>query len=77
MSDATYRLCPRCLRAVPSESEEHYCPNDGTKMISGCPSCHAPIRSPYARYCTKCGLEFGLVVRSHRRPPRAMWSSLK
>ena len=58
MSDATYRLCPQCQRAVPTKSGERYCPNDGTKMISHCPVCRTPIRNPYARHCTRCGLEF-------------------
>ncbi|PNY82020.1 double zinc ribbon domain-containing protein [Deinococcus koreensis] len=52
---ATYRLCPRCGRTLPSHSQEHYCSNDGARLLSGCPQCHAPITSPYARYCTRCG----------------------
>ncbi|MBB5376178.1 putative amidophosphoribosyltransferase [Deinococcus metalli] len=56
----TYRLCPRCGRALPSVSEERYCPHDGARLIGHCPGCHADITSPYARYCTRCGQE--LVV---------------
>ncbi|MEW6422688.1 MAG: zinc ribbon domain-containing protein [Deinococcota bacterium] len=54
----TYRLCPRCARAVPGSSEERYCASDGTRLLEGCPSCHAPIASPYARFCMKCGVPF-------------------
>ncbi|WP_423775865.1 double zinc ribbon domain-containing protein [Allomeiothermus silvanus] len=59
----TYRLCPRCFRAVPAASEERYCPNDGTPLLLACPRCQAPITSPYARYCVVCGQGFGLVER--------------
>lgn len=51
----TYRLCSRCARAVPSRSDEQYCVNDGTELLSACPQCSAPITSPYARFCTRCG----------------------
>lgn len=51
----TYRLCPRCARAVPAGSGERYCVNDGTELLSACPWCAAPITSPYARFCTRCG----------------------
>lgn len=52
---ATYRLCPRCGRTLPSSSREHYCSDDGARLLGDCPACHAPITSPYARYCTRCG----------------------
>lgn len=51
----TYRLCPACGRAVPIRVLEHHCPNDGSPMLQACPACQAPITSPYARYCTRCG----------------------
>ncbi|UQN08693.1 zinc ribbon domain-containing protein [Deinococcus sp. QL22] len=54
----TYRLCPRCLRAVPGHSPEHYCVNDGTKLLSACPVCQAAILSPYALFCAGCGHPF-------------------
>jgi predicted RNA-binding Zn-ribbon protein involved in translation (DUF1610 family) len=66
MSDITYRLCPHCLRAVPAKSAERFCPNDGTKMISHCPTCGSPIHNPYARHCTGCGLEFAAANADHR-----------
>lgn len=50
-----YRLCPRCLRAVPVQSAERYCVNDGTPLLKSCPACGAPITSPYARHCAGCG----------------------
>jgi hypothetical protein len=56
----TYRLCPRCFRAVPAASGERHCANDGSRLLEACPSCGVDITSPYARYCVACGLEFGL-----------------
>lgn len=55
LGSATYRLCPACGRTLPSQSREHYCSNDGARLLSACPVCHTPITSPYARYCTHCG----------------------
>jgi Double zinc ribbon len=54
-TSATYHLCPRCFRAVSSSSGEHYCPNDGTRLLAACPYCHTEIVSPYARFCVACG----------------------
>ena len=54
-SQPQYRICPRCARAVPIESEEKYCINDGTEMTEQCQVCQAPIMSPYARNCAQCG----------------------
>lgn len=51
----TYRLCPRCARAVPASSGERYCVNDGARLLEACPQCHAPITSPYAHFCQGCG----------------------
>ncbi|WP_019588401.1 double zinc ribbon domain-containing protein [Deinococcus apachensis] len=51
----TYRLCPHCARAVPGHSAEFYCANDGTRLLEVCPQCGAPITSPYARFCVRCG----------------------
>ena len=53
-----YRLCPRCNRAVPSQSQERYCINDGEAMLSQCPKCKTRIKNPYARFCAACGLAF-------------------
>lgn len=58
----TYRLCPRCARAVPSGSTERYCINDGEKLLEVCPLCGAAITSPYTRFCGCCGLEFARVI---------------
>ncbi|CAM3831494.1 zinc ribbon domain-containing protein [Deinococcus frigens] len=52
-----YRLCPRCARAVPATSGERYCANDGTRLMDACPQCRAPITSPYARFCVRCGTD--------------------
>ena len=52
-----YRLCPRCARAVPGSSAERYCANDGTRLLEVCPQCGAPITSPYARFCVRCGTD--------------------
>ncbi|PYE49988.1 double zinc ribbon protein [Deinococcus yavapaiensis KR-236] len=53
--DVAYRLCPRCLRAVPLHSREQYCVNDGARLLEGCPRCGEPITSPYAHFCARCG----------------------
>jgi predicted amidophosphoribosyltransferase len=58
ITEATYHLCPKCLRAVPSGSQEHYCSNDGQKLLEACPGCARKITSPFARFCSGCGLEF-------------------
>ncbi len=55
----TYRLCPECFRAIPAHSPERYCINDGNWLLEACPLCGAPITSPYARFCSGCGLAFG------------------
>lgn len=52
---ATYHVCPRCLRATPATAGERFCPNDGSAMITACPSCGSPLGSPYDRYCSRCG----------------------
>jgi hypothetical protein len=64
---AAYRLCPRCFRAVPARSDEHYCINDGAWMLERCPICEARITSPYARFCASCGLEFASLAANHAR----------
>lgn len=61
-----YRLCPRCARAVPTTSGERYCANDGTRLLNACPECHAPITSPYARYCVRCGHDLSHAARPQR-----------
>ena len=55
---ATYRLCLKCARAVPVDSQERYCINDGEKLLESCPRCDAAITSPYARFCPLCGAEY-------------------
>jgi rRNA maturation endonuclease Nob1 len=50
-----YHLCPRCARATPASAEEAFCPNDGTRLLTACPSCARGITSPYSRFCTRCG----------------------
>jgi hypothetical protein len=54
----SYLLCPRCLRAVPRESGERFCPNDGIRLLLACPKCNHPITSPFNHYCTQCGHSF-------------------
>jgi RNA polymerase subunit RPABC4/transcription elongation factor Spt4 len=55
---ASYRLCPKCARAVPNDSEERYCINDGARLLEACLGCGASITSPYARFCPVCGTEY-------------------
>jgi hypothetical protein len=61
-----YHLCPRCWRAVPVASSEHYCPNDGASLLTACPRCDAPILSPYSRFCVQCGCDF--AIKEERAP---------
>ena len=61
---ASFRLCPRCSRAVPLRSGEHYCINDGTPLLEACPSCHSRITSPHARHCANCGFRFADVLEA-------------
>ena len=62
---ATYRLCPRCLRAVPAQSGEHFCINDGEPLLERCPCCGKGITSPFTRYCAACGTPFRTQARGH------------
>ena len=55
----TYHLCPQCYRATPTSAKEVYCPNDGAKLLAACPKCGLHITSPYARFCSACGRDFG------------------
>ncbi len=62
MTQASYRICPRCSRAVPAQSKEAFCINDGTKLLEKCPVCQAKITSPHARYCQACGFHYPDVL---------------
>lgn len=59
MATVSYRICPRCFRAVRLQSGELYCANDGEQLLERCPHCAARILSPYAQYCVRCGTPFG------------------
>lgn len=50
-----YRICPRCLRAVPASSRERHCINDGIRLLERCQNCGERIRNPLARHCSNCG----------------------
>ena len=67
--DTRFRLCPRCLRAVPHRSGECYCINDGEPLITCCPTCHTPIHNPYTRHCAGCGLDFTRLVKTEENQP--------
>jgi hypothetical protein len=54
-SSVFFHLCPKCFRAVPASSGEHYCLNDGQRLLEACPQCGTRITSPYARHCGHCG----------------------
>ncbi|MFC4638829.1 double zinc ribbon domain-containing protein [Deinococcus hohokamensis] len=51
----SYHLCPQCARAVPAQSGELFCANDGTKLLTSCPGCARAILSPYWQFCPLCG----------------------
>ena len=59
--ELSYHLCPRCQRAVPAESGEKYCANDGMPLLQSCNHCGAAITSPYSQYCTACGEKLALI----------------
>jgi hypothetical protein len=61
VEETTYRLCPKCFRAVPARSGERYCANDGERLLEHCPVCETAITSPYAQFCVGCGFEFRLL----------------
>lgn len=61
---SAYKLCPRCFRALPLDSAEVYCPNDGQKLLTACPKCQALITSPFARHCVSCGHSLSLTGQS-------------
>jgi uncharacterized CHY-type Zn-finger protein len=63
-SQLFFYLCPCCHRAVPGNTFEHYCINDGTPMLECCPVCKTRITSPYARFCANCGLAFANVTKA-------------
>ncbi len=67
---AHYHLCPRCFRAVPEMAGEVYCPNDGTRLLTACPVCNAPILSPNARYCARCGQAYTTQRESRGKEAR-------
>jgi predicted RNA-binding Zn-ribbon protein involved in translation (DUF1610 family) len=71
MMECSYRLCPRCARAVPSAAQETYCPNDGEKLLERCPHCRTRIHNPYARHCTGCGLEFAQLLQTKKSNSRS------
>jgi Double zinc ribbon len=51
----SYLLCPKCQRVVPAAAKERYCPNDGSRLLAACPHCAESIKSPYSRFCSRCG----------------------
>lgn len=77
MEEATYRLCPRCFRAVPARSSERYCANDGERLLERCPLCETAITSPYAQFCVGCGFEFGLLSVRRFSAPGLMIRDIK
>ena len=77
MQDTTYRLCPRCFRAVPARSGERYCANDGERLLEQCPLCETAITSPYAQFCVGCGFEFGLLAVRQAQAPGPMIRAIK
>ncbi|MBE0645686.1 MAG: zinc ribbon domain-containing protein [Bacteroidetes bacterium] len=50
-----YFLCPRCGNYAHKNQKHTYCINCGTRLISKCPRCSAPIVHPVARFCPDCG----------------------
>ncbi len=67
-SSRAYKLCPQCENFSHLSEGHIFCVVCGTKLIEGCPSCSAPIRSPMARFCTACGTK---IISS--TPPGGGW----
>lgn len=63
-----FLICPRCVRAVPGDSGEGYCINDGERLLERCPGCLVRISNPYGRHCAACGFEFSSA--SEMKNPR-------
>ena len=58
---ATYRICPRCARAISVSTRERFCPNDGERLLERCPACNTRFHNPFARHCAGCGRAFSNV----------------
>lgn len=67
---ATYRLCPRCGRAVSATTHEVFCINDGERLLERCLHCQAKIRSPHAQFCSACGVAY-VEARAQEAQARA------
>jgi len=53
----SYHVCPCCLRATPAAVGENFCPNDGARMLTGCPRCGSAILAPFGEFCANCGAQ--------------------
>ena len=61
-----FRVCPKCFRAVPGDSHERYCVNDGQRLLEHCPKCETRITNPYGRHCAVCGHHLLQAVQEDR-----------
>ena len=61
--EQVYKLCPKCTFFCHKSEHDKFCSLCGTQLIESCPSCHAPISNPYAKYCKQCGSEYPGRIR--------------
>lgn len=50
------KICPFCHYL--GDEGDDVCPHCGVGLISECPKCGAPIKTPFAEYCSICGANF-------------------
>jgi hypothetical protein len=62
-----FRVCPKCARAVPGQSQERYCINDGERLLERCPVCQTRITNPYGRHCATCGCDLTRTIHERKK----------
>jgi predicted amidophosphoribosyltransferase len=54
-------FCPKCEKGF-SDRTPHptikFCGECGAEVITNCPKCKNPIRSPIDKFCTSCGTRY-------------------
>lgn len=60
MDTDTKKICPRCNYS--GRDGDVSCPYCGLNLISECPTCGAPIRFVFAKFCYGCGTPFHVAA---------------
>jgi predicted amidophosphoribosyltransferase len=50
------KICFLCNYS--GDEEDRVCPHCGIELNAKCPACGAPIKTSFAEYCYRCGMEF-------------------